>query len=163
MLSLLKSHHQVTRFQGHSHADGIQHTPDFHPLWQRKANDIYKTMKTMKEKKSAFLNCKSVVWIDFHCDFQTLRMNDVTKYMGKSLYNETEKNSESLSPKTEDITVSSSWHFVSICPLYHLRHSSSVTAFHSNLNVAQHFILIRAQIHRFCTTPTGKLLCSSVC
>lgn len=37
-----------TRFQANSHADGFQHAPEFHPLWQRKANDIYKTMKTIK-------------------------------------------------------------------------------------------------------------------
>lgn len=51
-----------TRFQGNSHADGFQHAPEFHPLWQRKANDIYKTTKTTKPNRkkksiSAFLNC----------------------------------------------------------------------------------------------------------
>lgn len=37
-----------TRFQGNSHADGFQHAPECYALWQRKASDIYKTMKTTK-------------------------------------------------------------------------------------------------------------------
>lgn len=67
---------------------------------------------------------------------------------------------------TEIITVSSSWHFVSICPLHHLR-----TQPHSISQQPQHFESMLLNIS-FMLKPKptdsaphlpGKLLCSSVC
>lgn len=96
-----------------------------------------------------------------------LGMNDVTKlntWGNHSIIKQTR--TQKASHLTEVITVSSSWHFVSIYPLHHLR-----AQLHNISQQPQHFESMLLNIS-FMLKPKptdsaphlpGKLLCSSVC